>query len=148
MQKAKFLMLNIDSDRNNKQNRWLFCRKRATNFLSASNSCYDVYVLRTFKKYPQLQQTLFSKSGKPVLDLNPISRCMQFSNMAACVVCTSSLWVKMNLFLPFGQQSHLQGYFAAWETFFLHGETLISQALPLHGHWGLNFCWNGILDDL
>lgn len=41
---------------------------------------------------------------------------------------------KMNLFLPFGQQSHLQGYFAAWETFFLHGETLISQALPLHGH--------------
>lgn len=44
VQKADFIMLNIGSDRNTKQKRLLFCREKATNFLSASNSCYDVYV--------------------------------------------------------------------------------------------------------
>lgn len=50
VQKADFIMLNIDSDRSTKQKRLLFCREKATSFLSASNSCYDVYVLLTLKK--------------------------------------------------------------------------------------------------
>lgn len=75
-----------------------FVGKKATYFLSAKNSCYDVYfyVLLTLKKkiHSYSRHYFFSKSGKTALDINLISRCTQFSDMAACVLSVSRLQVK------------------------------------------------------